>query len=149
MVTGQHRGHMIFWDEETGDWRYLDDKSLADYERPCTQCNKMPTPEGHDACLGHIPGVLNACCGHGAEPGYIQWEECSEVVTILPENLSDMLRWVRDGTGLKLHEVAEKTGLSVSFISDLENGRSNPSFDTLSKLACAYGVNISVEFGAR
>jgi hypothetical protein len=23
------------------------------------------TPEGHDGCLGTLPGVMNACCGHG------------------------------------------------------------------------------------
>ncbi len=25
----------------------------------------MPTPEGYDACLGKLPDVVYACCGHG------------------------------------------------------------------------------------
>ena len=32
---------------------------------------KKPTPEGHDACIGHIDGAVSACCGHGMEKGYI------------------------------------------------------------------------------
>jgi len=30
----------------------------------------MPTPEGHDACLGKLPGVGAACCGHGVDDAY-------------------------------------------------------------------------------
>ena len=31
----------------------------------CGKCKKGPTKEGHDGCLGTLPGVMNACCGHG------------------------------------------------------------------------------------
>ena len=44
----------------------------------CVTCNKPPTPEGHDGCLGTLQGnIMNACCGHGEERmAYIQyWEE--------------------------------------------------------------------------
>ena len=34
-------------------------------DRPCGRCGKHFTKEGHDACLGTLPGVMNACCGHG------------------------------------------------------------------------------------
>ena len=34
----------------------------------------MPTPEGHDACLGAIPGAAAACCGHGVQAPYILWD---------------------------------------------------------------------------
>ena len=34
-------------------------------DRPCGNGGKMETKEGHDACLGTLPGVMNACCGHG------------------------------------------------------------------------------------
>ena len=41
----------------------------------CGHCGKDRTPEGHDGCLGTLPGVMNACCGHGgnAEGAYIQY----------------------------------------------------------------------------
>ena len=34
-----------------------------------------PTKEGYDACLGHIDGAIHACCGHGAEKGYIMYPD--------------------------------------------------------------------------
>lgn len=32
----------------------------------CSHCGMNRTPEGHDGCIGKLPGVMNACCGHGA-----------------------------------------------------------------------------------
>lgn len=46
-------------------WVYVDNNNPADIDRPCAKCGRMPTPEGHDACLGNIAGVSAACCGHG------------------------------------------------------------------------------------
>lgn len=62
-ATAFVRGHAVVFD---GSWRYADnggDASCAD--RACVRCNRLPTPEGFDACLGHIPGATSACCGHG------------------------------------------------------------------------------------
>lgn len=42
----------------------------------CGKCKKGPTPEGHDGCLGTLPGadIMNVCCGHGRESmAYIQY----------------------------------------------------------------------------
>lgn len=41
----------------------------------CAKCNKGPTIEGHDGCLGTLPGnIMNACCGHGNDSqAYIQY----------------------------------------------------------------------------
>lgn len=39
----------------------------AGNRRPCKMCGEKDTPEGHDPCLGTLPGVMNACCGHGVE----------------------------------------------------------------------------------
>lgn len=40
----------------------------------CGECGDKPTAEGHDACLGTLPNIMNACCGHGGlnEP-YVQF----------------------------------------------------------------------------
>jgi hypothetical protein len=40
----------------------------------CAACGQLPTPEGHDACLGTLPGVRAACCGHGKSKGYVLFE---------------------------------------------------------------------------
>ncbi len=41
---------------------------------PCKVCGQLPTPEGHDACLGTLPGVSAACCGHGKTEGYVMFD---------------------------------------------------------------------------
>lgn len=43
----------------------------------CVECKKGPTREGHDGCLGTLPGpIMNACCGHGATGcAYIQYRD--------------------------------------------------------------------------
>jgi hypothetical protein len=67
-------GHECYYVEAAQEWRYCDTHELVDpHSRPCPQCHELPTPEGHDACLGEIPGVKFACCGHGVEDGYVSW----------------------------------------------------------------------------
>lgn len=69
------RGHEIEYLD--GEWVYSDTKDttvLTHHERPCGFCNKHSTPEGHDACLGTLPGIMNACCGHGqTKEAYVQF----------------------------------------------------------------------------
>ncbi|MCU1617363.1 MAG: hypothetical protein JWO98_4903 [Frankiales bacterium] len=51
------------------DWVYLDDGTTADADRPCVKCGISAGGKGRpDACLGWLPGVDFACCGHGV-PG--------------------------------------------------------------------------------
>lgn len=40
----------------------------------CQKCKLPPRADGHDQCLGRLPGVMNACCGH-TEPrwAYVQF----------------------------------------------------------------------------
>jgi hypothetical protein len=44
----------------------------------CAKCNKSPTKEGYDGCIGELPRgeVMNACCGHGKDDqAYVQrWQ---------------------------------------------------------------------------
>lgn len=60
-----------------GVWVYADTKQKcwgANDRRPCKRCGKEPTPEGHDACIGHLEGVISACCGHGIKEDWITKE---------------------------------------------------------------------------
>jgi hypothetical protein len=70
MITGYKRRHKYFHDGDKTEY-YLDNKEPLEKERPCIRCGRMPTPEGHDACLGRLTGVKWACCGHGKKEGYI------------------------------------------------------------------------------
>jgi hypothetical protein len=71
-----HRGHKMKLLD--GVWLYCDTGQPVsdDPDRPCGYCGLANTPEGHDGCLGEIPGVRNACCGHGeAGSAYVQFND--------------------------------------------------------------------------
>lgn len=46
---------------------------------PCGACGRCPTAEGHDGCLGTLPSVEYACCGHGTDNSYILFANGVEV----------------------------------------------------------------------
>lgn len=56
-------------------------------------------------------------------------------------NVGNKLKSLRKQNNLTLKELHSKTGLSISFISDIENKRRNPSIDNLRILATALGVS--------
>lgn len=57
--------------------------------------------------------------------------------------LGARLRAIRKQQRYTLADVGDKTGLSVSFLSDIERGRTRPSLDTLVKLATCYRLTIN------
>lgn len=92
-ITTFFRGHLMRWDIYA-QWWYFDTSgeimpirpiiydnvvagimcNLSD-KIPCKTCGCVPTIEGHDGCLGRLPGVAFACCGHGIEEGYVMWKD--------------------------------------------------------------------------
>lgn len=63
--------------------------------------------------------------------------------------LGQILRDCRKSQGKTLREIAEVTGLSVSFISDIERGRTAPSLKTCEAFSSAYGVPLFVMFAPK
>ena len=64
-MTSHNRGHPIYYNKEAKEWRYVDDDSSADVERPCRRCGEWPNKHGHDYCLADLGDkVVAACCGH-------------------------------------------------------------------------------------
>jgi len=57
--------------------------------------------------------------------------------------LGARLRSRRTGLGLTLAEVAEKAGLSIPYVSNLERGRGNPTIDALRAIAAALDLMVS------
>lgn len=59
------------------EWIYSDTKEsvrLTHKRRTCGHCDQPLTSEGEDFCLGSLPGVMNACCGHGdITDAYVQF----------------------------------------------------------------------------
>lgn len=60
--------------------------------------------------------------------------------------LSAHLRELRESHKLTLQQVSKQTRLSISFLSDVERGKT-PSLVTLSKLARCYGAEIILSIG--
>jgi hypothetical protein len=50
-------------------------RQLCTRKRPCPKCGQVRLENGHDPCIAELPGVLNACCGHGAKAkaGYVMF----------------------------------------------------------------------------
>lgn len=67
------RGHEMYYDEGTEEWKYSDTGEVADHDRPCKRCGCLPTIEGHDHCVGSLRGVKAACCGHGVDRPYVYY----------------------------------------------------------------------------
>jgi hypothetical protein len=74
---GYYRGHPVVCLEGEACERYADDlTSTVDaqgvsVERPCVHCGLLAAPDGPDPCLGLLPDVKAACCGHGVEEPYV------------------------------------------------------------------------------
>jgi hypothetical protein len=86
------RGWSTVW--TSGEyWTYADNgerlPATGGVIRPCKKCNKIfPLGEGEvDPCLGILPGVDNACCGHGIrEASYIRFTNGVVVREFLLDN---------------------------------------------------------------
>lgn len=57
-------------------------------------------------------------------------------------SLGDRIRARRVGLGLTLASVAERAGLSLPYVSNLERGRGNPTLESLTALAKALEVTL-------
>jgi len=69
MTRSYFRGHPTIWID--GAWVYEDSGLRAGFGhdvRPCRKCGRIfdSSNSGEaDPCMGELPGVDNACCGHG------------------------------------------------------------------------------------
>ncbi|WP_422372322.1 helix-turn-helix domain-containing protein [Hoeflea sp.] len=61
----------------------------------------------------------------------------------LNDRLAERLRQVRGGRGWSLQDVAERSGISRSTLSRIENGEVSPTAETLGSLSSAYRMTIS------
>ena len=80
MTEDKVYGHAIVCIDDI--WFYKDTLTpIAGNPRAdCGHCGKNRTTEGHDGCLGTIPNIMNACCGHGeSRMSYIQFSDGSIV----------------------------------------------------------------------
>lgn len=58
------------------------------------------------------------------------------------------LREIRQSNGLKLINVAEATGLSAPYVSEIERGIKSPTIETLASICAALNVTLSDFFAS-
>ena len=56
--------------------------------------------------------------------------------------LHDRLRELRTSRKFTLKDLAERSGLSVSYLSDIERGRTVPTINSLEAMASAFGISV-------
>jgi transcriptional regulator with XRE-family HTH domain len=61
-------------------------------------------------------------------------------------SLGRSIRRLREGQQLSLRTLAERTGFSASFLSQVENGQASPSISSMERIATALGVTLSEFF---
>jgi transcriptional regulator with XRE-family HTH domain len=62
------------------------------------------------------------------------------------ENLSQSLRSLRESRHVSQRALAEQTGFSASFLSQVENGQTSPSLSSMERIATALGVTLAQFF---
>ena len=70
-----------------------------------------------------------------------EWDVLEPEFTIV-----QALMEARKNVGMTQKQLSERTGISQSDISKLENGDGNPSLKTLKRLASAMNMNLKLEF---
>jgi transcriptional regulator with XRE-family HTH domain len=67
---------------------------------------------------------------------------------LVETNLGEAVRALRERQNMSLRTLAERTGFSASFMSQVENGQASPSISSLEKIAAALGVTLGQFFNA-
>jgi hypothetical protein len=77
LACGYFRGHPVVEVQGKDGEHFADDLTPTvdqhgvSVERPCVQCGAVADPDGPDPCVGMLPDVVSACCGHGVEEPYV------------------------------------------------------------------------------
>jgi len=101
-----HRGHACYAEQDKDGvysiWKYsADGVNIKDKERPCPRCGNDATKDGHDHCIANLKDVKYACCGHGAEDGYVKLND-GEVITFGTHlNRKQIEKLIKDYHGIK------------------------------------------------
>jgi hypothetical protein len=70
-----------------------------DRKNKCKACKMERLPDGCDPCIGKLPGVVSACCGHREYAGYITFENGVTIVIqmlAMTEMGSDIIEKARE-----------------------------------------------------
>lgn len=89
------RGHPVIHKNDEPFYKDTGLPVAGSAPRPCIRCKRLFNFGKPDACLGALPGVKNACCGHGnKEDAYIQFNSGVVVRGFEVENY----KWEKKGS---------------------------------------------------
>lgn len=110
-TTSKYRDNNIIY--KNNQWIFEDTQRPVSETKDthvCGHCNQLSTEEGHDACLGTLIGLMNACCGHGnPKEAYVQFIDGNCVRgedAVMIQNI--LKRWKPDQTHEEEIEYTEK-----------------------------------------
>ncbi|MDQ4503439.1 XRE family transcriptional regulator [Sinomonas sp. ASV322] len=95
---------------------------------------------GEPAPSGVVPEVLGEPAPSAGAPSLHVEPAPSRVVDEQAERIGSRIRQMRRSRGLTLVQLAERTGLSHPFLSQLERGHTRPSMVSLDRIAAALGT---------
>ena len=123
MIISKDRGNEIYFNESDKTWYYKDTNIPVpeNYKtRPCGNCGRNYTEEGHDGCLGTLIGLMNACCGHGnVEEAYVQFWDGEIVTGEDAKIIQDILKKYR--TERTKEDDMEHLKFLKGYVKELEN----------------------------
>lgn len=67
--------------------------------------------------------------------------QSADLAGVGPQTLGAAIRGLREERAIRLADLAEQTALSISFLSQLERGLTNPSLPSLVRIAAALGTS--------
>ncbi len=116
------RGHPIYQDGDRFRYRDNDELTTTYQSRDCGLCRLPNRADGHDACIGELPGVMNACCGHGSpQEAYIQYVDGSRIAG--QEALFEQRRMgqpMSKATTRRTQSILDALGACIKQVSKLE-----------------------------
>ena len=87
MIKSTYRGNTIIYNEKKKIWEFEDkldsDTFTSDISKyrtvKCPNCQNYIERGAPDHCIGHLPEVVSACCGHGKKRGYIVFKNGKKI----------------------------------------------------------------------
>jgi hypothetical protein len=94
MTYSRNRGRYIEFHD--GKWYFSDTQEEINGKVKCNHCGMEMKDDEYDSCLGKLPGVKYACCGHGEiSECYIQFLDDTVIRGKDAKDLQDILKKYR------------------------------------------------------
>ncbi len=120
-------------------------KRVAQTEMPADMVDMNPNAFGDaQEAVGIVPGAPEADDRDTTESGGVDPEVAEAFIE--SKRIGDRIKFLRQRKGMGLVELGRHTGLSASFLSQLETGRVVPTLRNLARIAMVFSKDMSYFF---